>query len=163
MKIKIRRYQNGDAEFLDEIYYNTIHTINAQDYTKEQLDAWAPKFSESSLHDFKEWQKKLEKIKPFVALIDNVIVGFVEFEPTGHIECFYVHHEYQGCGVGSALMSCVDKEAQKKLLVKVDAEVSITAKSFFDAHGFKVVKKQIETCDGVELTHYVMEKKYFYF
>ena len=34
-KIKIRRYQQGDVKFLKQIYYNTIHTVNAKDYTKE--------------------------------------------------------------------------------------------------------------------------------
>ena len=41
-KIQVRRYQDGDAKFLSQIYCNTIHTVNAKDYTKEQLDAWAP-------------------------------------------------------------------------------------------------------------------------
>ena len=40
-KIQVRRYQDGDAKFLSQIYYNTIHTVNAKDYTKNQLDAWA--------------------------------------------------------------------------------------------------------------------------
>jgi hypothetical protein len=85
-KIQVRRYQDGDAKFLSQIYYNTIHTVNAKDYTKEQLDAWAPW---SSVQDYSGWQEKLEKIKPFVVLIDDKIVGFAEFEPNGHIDCFY--------------------------------------------------------------------------
>ncbi len=28
-KIQVRRYQDGDAKFLSQIYYNTIHTVNA--------------------------------------------------------------------------------------------------------------------------------------
>ncbi|MHB1949598.1 MAG: GNAT family N-acetyltransferase [Gammaproteobacteria bacterium] len=39
-----------------------------------------------------------------VAVMDDKIVGFAELEDNGHIDCFYCHHEYQGCGVGSALM-----------------------------------------------------------
>lgn len=155
--IKIRRYLNGDAKILDEIYYNTIHIINAKDYTKEQLNEWAPKYSEQ---DFNEWQEKLEKIKPFVALIDDKIVGFAELEPKGHIECFYVHHEYQGFGIGSALMHSIDMEAKNKLLLKIDAEVSITAKSFFENKGFHVIKKHCDIINNVELIHFVMEKYY---
>ena len=74
-KIQVRRYQDGDAKFLSQIYYNTIHTVNAKDYTKNQLDAWAPW---SSVQDYSGWQEKLEKIKPYVALIDDIIVGFAE-------------------------------------------------------------------------------------
>ena len=32
------------------------------------------------------------------------IVGFAEFEPNGHIDCFYCHHEWIGKGIISALM-----------------------------------------------------------
>lgn len=156
-KIQVRRYQDGDAKFLSQIYYNTIHTVNAIDYTKEQLDAWAPW---SSVQDYRGWQEKLEKIKPFVALINDKIVGFAEFEPNGHIDCFYVHHEFQGSGIGSALIYETEKEAVDKSIYRVYAEVSITAKPFFEAKGFHVVKQQADTIRGIELINFVMEKRY---
>ncbi len=37
----IREYQTLDCKVLAELFYNTVHTVNAKDYTKEQLDAWA--------------------------------------------------------------------------------------------------------------------------
>lgn len=154
-KILVRGYQDDDAEFLSKIFYHTIHTINARDYTKEQLDAWAPW---SSVQDYSGWKEKLEKIKPFVALIDGEIVGFAEFEPNGHIDCFYVHHEFQGCGIGSALMKEIEKAATHNTLSRIYAEVSITAKPFFEKQGFSVVKQQTVAIRGAELTNYVMEK-----
>ncbi len=153
--IKVRRYMEGDAKSIAELFYNTIHTVNAKDYTKEQLDVWAPY---SSVDDYSGWKEKLEKIKPYVAVIDNQIVGFAEFEPNGHIDCFYVHHEYQGHGIGSALMNSIDEEARTKAISRIYAEVSITAKPFFEAKSFKVVKQQTVTLRGVELTNFVMEK-----
>ncbi|MBN9230901.1 MAG: GNAT family N-acetyltransferase [Legionella sp.] len=41
--------------------------------------------------------------------MDNTIVGFTEFESNGHIDYFYVHHEYLGCGIGSSIMAEVFK------------------------------------------------------
>ncbi len=154
-KIFVRRYHDGDAKTIAEIYYNTIHTINAKDYNQEQLDAWAPY---SSVKDYSGWGEKLQKIKPFVAVIDNQVVGFAEFELNGHIDCFYVHHEFQGHGVGSALMREIEIEAREKLLGRIYAEVSITAKPFFEAKGFKVVKQQTVSLRGMELVNFVMEK-----
>lgn len=40
---------------------------------------------------------------------------------------------------------------------RVFAEVSITAKPFFEAKGFKVVKQQIVDIKGVKLTNFIME------
>lgn len=44
-KIIIRQYTSEDAQDLANIYYNTIHNINSQDYTEEQVNAWAPSSS----------------------------------------------------------------------------------------------------------------------
>ncbi len=156
-KIQVRRYQDGDAKFLSQIYYNTIHTVNAKDYTKEQLDAWAPW---SSVQDYSGWKEKLEKIRPFIALIEDTIVGFAEFEPNGHIDCFYVHHEFQNFGIGTVLMHEIEKEAKDRALSRVYAEVSITAKPFFTSKGFQVVKQQTAKIRDVELVNFVMEKSY---
>lgn len=154
-KIQVRRYRDKDVESLSQIYYNTIHIINARDYTKAQLDAWAPW---SSVQDYSGWKEKLEKTKPYVALINDKVVGFAEFEPNGHIDCFYVHHEFQGCGVGLALMSEIEREVIQKSLSRIYAEVSITAKPFFEKMGFNVVKPQTVIIRGVELNNFIMEK-----
>lgn len=37
----IRKYQPSDCKEIIELFYNTVHTVNAKDYTKEQLDVWA--------------------------------------------------------------------------------------------------------------------------
>ena len=39
--MNIREYQSTDCKALTELFYHTVHTVNAKDYTKEQLDVWA--------------------------------------------------------------------------------------------------------------------------
>jgi GNAT superfamily N-acetyltransferase len=156
-QIQVRRYQEGDAKEIAHLYYNTIHNVNSKDYTKVQLDAWAPW---TSVQNYSGWKEKLENIKPFIALIGDIIVGFAEFEPNGHIDCFYVHHEFQGSGIGSALMCEIEKEAREKSLPKIYAEVSITARPFFEAKEFQIIKQQTVTIRDVELINFVMEKHY---
>lgn len=38
-----------------DLFWETVHTINAQDYTPDQLDAWAPRDT-----DRDRWRKKWE-------------------------------------------------------------------------------------------------------
>ena len=155
-KIEIRKYQLSDAQALANIYYYTIHNINIRDYSEEQINAWAPKnYLEIKLDD---WKKKWEKLVPFVAVSEDEIVGFAEFEDNGHIDCFYVHHNWQGKNVGSALISAIENQALKQNISRIFAEVSITAKPFFERKGFNVVKEQSVTIRGVDLTNFVMEK-----
>jgi len=152
--IQVRSYRLEDASALANIYYNTIHVINAKDYSKEQLDVWAPV---SSL-EVEGWQKKWSKIQPLVATVENKIVGFAEFENDGHIDCFYCHHQWTGQGVGSALMRTIEDIAKNRGIIRIFAEVSITAKPFFSSKGFYIVKEQTIVRQGIELNNFVMEK-----
>lgn len=153
--LKIRVYQEADAPVLAELYYQTIHQINRQDYSAEQVNAWAPEASRQA----DKWREKWKKLAPMVAVMGDKIVGFAEFESNGHIDCFYCHHDYQGCGVGSALMAEIEKRAGESGVERIYAEVSTTAKRFFEAKGFVVVKAQEVNLRGVKLTNFVMEKK----
>ncbi len=153
-KITIRQYKASDAQALASIFYNTIHNINIRDYSLEQINAWAP----SSSLELKGWQQKWKKLRPLVALSKNIQVGFAEFEFDGHIDCFYVHHEFQNKGVASALMTAIEIKAKELNLPRIYAEVSITAKPFFEKKGFQVTKKQIVSIRGCQLTNFVMEK-----
>ena len=40
MRIKLREYKTTDYEQLAQLFYNTVHSVNAKDYTKEQLDVY---------------------------------------------------------------------------------------------------------------------------
>lgn len=152
--ISVRPYRVSDAKELAKIYYNTIHEVNTQDYSQEQVDVWAP---ETSL-DPEGWMKKFDRTKPLVATSNSEIVGFAEFEPDGHIDCFYCHHDWIGKGVGAVLMKEIFAKAMKKNISRIFAEVSITAKPFFEKHGFEIILEQEVEKEGVKLVNFKMEK-----
>ena len=108
------------------------------------------------------WKEKWAKLPPIIATLNDTVVGFTEFEPNGHIDCFYVHHEFQNQGVGSALITAIEMKAKSHRIYRVYAEVSITAKIFFENKGFNTVKKQLVTIRGCKLTNFVMEKILFH-
>lgn len=39
--MEIRKYQSTDCKEMAELFYHTVHKVNAKDYRKEQLDVWA--------------------------------------------------------------------------------------------------------------------------
>lgn len=39
--MKIGLYQQSDCIEMAELFYNTVRTVNARDYTEEQLNVWA--------------------------------------------------------------------------------------------------------------------------
>lgn len=86
------------------------------------------------------------------------MAGFAELELNGHIDRMYVSADHQGQGVGSALMAALLAEAKRLQLVRLLAEVSITARAFFEAHGFVVLAPQEVTLRGAKFLNYRMER-----
>ena len=39
----LRAYRESDAAALCALFFDTVHTVCAKDYTEQQCDAWAPR------------------------------------------------------------------------------------------------------------------------
>jgi putative acetyltransferase len=149
----VRTYRNGDIPAISRLYYDTIHRVNVQDYSREQVDAWAPEVPDESF-----WKERFKQYTVYVADQKGTVIGFTELGSTGHIDCFFVHHEWQRRGVGTRLMKRVMTTATKKSIPRLDAEVSITAAPFFLSKGFVVVKENETVRHSVTLKQFAMEK-----
>ena len=153
----IRRYKIQDTDALNSIYHDTIHNVNKQDYTPEELEAWAP----SGPYTEEKRNKDIERFKrinPFVAVEGTQPIGFAELEDEGYINCFFVRQDSIGKGVGKALLGACIAEAEQLGYRRVFAGVSITARPFFLKQGFRVVKPVLEDIRGIEMKFYEMEK-----
>jgi putative acetyltransferase len=149
----IRQFQNGDEVALREVFFNTIRNVNIKDYSEVQVQAWAP-----DDYDQSEWYKRISSINPFVAVLDNEIVGYADIQDDGYIDHFFCHWNHQGKGIGKALIQKLIAAGQKKCINRLYSHASITAKPFFEHFGFKEVKKQEVKIRGQVLTNYVLEK-----
>ncbi|WP_027695569.1 GNAT family N-acetyltransferase [Vibrio litoralis] len=151
--ITIRPYQPEDAATLWQLFFNTVRQINVRDYTQAQVEAWAEDKS-----DLTDWIEKMKSNQPFVAKINQHIVGYSDLQSDGYINHFFCHHQYQGCGVGKALMLHINQQAKQRNLTRLHADVSMTAKPFFEHAGFIVKEKQNVSLRGQLFTNYKMEK-----
>ena len=132
-----------------QLFFNTVHTVNAEDYTKEQLCAWA-----SGRVDLEQWNRSFLLHYTLVAVEDGKIVGFGDIDPSGYLDRLYVHKDYQRKGVASALCDRLEQAAGDRIF----SHVSITARPFFESRGYKPVKMQQVERQGVLLTNFIMEK-----
>ena len=146
----IREYQSSDCKELTELFYNTVHTVNAKDYAKEQLDVWA-----TEQIDLKKWNQTLQEHFSIVAIDDGLIVGFGDIDRTGYLDRLYVHSGYQGKGIATAICNRLESAVQENIVT----HASITAKPFFEKRGYKVVKEQQVERQGIFLTNFVMIKE----
>ena len=134
-------------------FRHTIHQINAQHYSQKQRDAWAPTHIDNTL-----WNKKIAHLSSFVCVEENKILGYSDIQKNGYINHFFCHHQHQCQGVGSALIKHIHSLAKQQGTTQLSADVSITAKPFFEIKGFKVVKKQAVPIRGQIFVNFKMTK-----
>lgn len=146
----IREYRPLDCEILAELFYNTVHTVNVKDYTKEQLGVWA-----TGTIDLEKWNQSFMEHYTLVAVDDEVIIGFGDIDKTGYLDRLFVHSDYQGKGVATAICEQLEQAVQGSIVT----HASITARPFFLNRGYKVVKEQQVERQGIFLTNFVMEKE----
>lgn len=149
----IRPFQSSDVASLQAIKFTTIRTVNRKDYTEAQVQAWAPE-----QYDELEWSRRIHALSPMVAVLDGTIVGYADLQSDGYIDHFYCHSDYQGQGIGKALMQQLFALGEQRSIQRYYSHVSITARPFFERFGFRVIKQQQVAIRGQTLTNFVMEK-----
>lgn len=144
----IRPYRPPDCPEMAQLFYNTVHIINARDYTPRQLDAWA-----TGTVDLSPWDRSFRAHRTLVAEEAGILVGFGDIDETGYLDRLYVHHAYQHQGIASAL--CRELEQG---FSTVTTHASITAMPFFARRGYRILRRQEVERHGVLLANYVMER-----
>lgn len=150
--MKLRIYRPGDLEEIYQLFYDTVHFVNRADYSPEQLDAWAPRQMDRS-----RWEQSLAEHETWVAGRgkDRGVRRFGAEWLSGSAVCAERFCPQRGCvrfapPAGSA--------AVRQGCRRMDTEVSITARPFFEHRGYRVVKRQEKLLRGQVFVNFVMEK-----
>ena len=107
--MQLREYTPSDCAQLAELFYQTVHSVNAKDYTQEQLDAWA-----TGEVDFQAWDESFRTHRTIVATENGAIVGFGDMDETGYLDRLYVHKDYQGQGIASAICDELERSRTER-------------------------------------------------
>ena len=215
---RLRPYRPEDCAATARLFHGTVHTVNARDYTPEQLAVWAP-----TGRDLTAWDRSLREHHALVAVLaddtalildtfdagvgpvpstvveagvrlepnvpkpsapdtafglvasavcaaartGDTIVGFGDIDvATGYLDRLYVHWDYQGRGIATALCDALERAyldlARERpadaSLARITTHASITARPFFEYRGYHVIREQRVERRGVLLANYVMEK-----
>lgn len=148
--MQLREYIPSDVDQLAELFYQTVHSVNGKDYSVEQLHAWA-----NGKVDLQEWNRSFLAHYTIVAVKNDRIVGFGDIDQSGYLDRVYVHKDHQREGIASAICDRLEGQAGEQILT---THASITARSFFESRGYRVIRRQIVVRSGIELTNYLMEK-----
>lgn len=98
----LRKYRTEDCESIAGLFYETVHSVNAADYTPEQLDVWA-----TGKVDLEAWDKSFREHFTIVAEetkeekqdFGKRLLGFGDIDSTGYLDRLYVHKDHQRQGI----------------------------------------------------------------
>ena len=146
----LRRYRTEDLPALSRLFGETVRRVNIRDYTPAQAEAWAA--GETDLLTRDDWFRRLYTL---VAEIDGQIAGYGNVDGTGYLDHLFVRWDCQGHGVATALCDALEAAVPARPVV---THASLTARPFFEARGYRVVRRQEVMRAGVLLANFVMEK-----
>lgn len=146
----LREYAPSDTEEVINLFRDTVRSVNSADYTREQVEAWAPQDV-----DARAWRDSFRGRYAVVAVENDVIVGFGDIDETGYLDRLYVHKDHQRKGIATAICNDLERAVCGS---RITVHASLTAKPFFEKRGYRTLKEQSVERRGVLLTNFVMEK-----
>lgn len=152
----LRPYRPADKRMIQQLFYETVHRVNATDYSLEQLQALAPEQPD------RETWILLDQQYCYIVEYQRQIVGFASMTKEGSLDFLYVHKDFQNKGIASNLLKQMERIARKFQLDKIVTESSLTAKGFFASKGFQVLKESDNIIRGVPIVKLHMEKTLHY-
>ena len=148
--INIREYTISDLDNICELFYRTVHTVNAIDYTPAELDAWA-----DGAPDKARWDKDFTERGALVAETDGKLAGFADMDSSGYLDRMYVAADCVRKGVGRALLEALEARSTAAVYTTY---ASITATPFFLKAGYVIIRENTVTRRGVTMKNYLMQK-----
>lgn len=152
----IRKGNSSDLPEMQQLFAETITHICSKDYDNVQIEAWR-----LGAENEMRWQKVIENQYVLIAVSHGKIAGFISLDQGNYIDLLFVHKDFQNQGTAFQLYQWVEQEAVRQKQPFLTADVSKTAKPFFEKMGFHIIREQSVPVRGTKLTNYKMEKKLF--
>lgn len=126
----LRPYKYQDKRQLQQLFFDTIHSVNARDFDESQLNWWAPPEPDRAI-----WSK-LDQQWCTVVEQGKQIVGFSAISAFGTLDFLYVHRDFQHRGIATALIKQTERIAKKHHIGTIYTESPLSACGFFEKRGF---------------------------
>jgi len=144
-----------DISEMQDLYVNTIKSVCKKEYGALQIEAWI-----SGANNHERWLDVVTNQFVFLAIIEGKIAGYGTLKDGNYIDLFFIHKDFQRKGIAEKIYNELENKAKNADSKFITADVSITAKPFFEKKGFRVEKEQHNLIKNVELINYKMVKEF---
>jgi putative acetyltransferase len=150
----LRPFLPADTMALRDLFAQSIEELTADDYDENQRLAWA-----ASAEDAAAFRARLGGMLTLVVQLDGEYLGFGSLKENKAVDMLYVHPDFAGEGVGTALADALEKIAAARGAEAVTADVSDTAVSFFERRGYVGAQRNSIPLDDQWLSNTTMIKR----
>jgi putative acetyltransferase len=152
-KLAMRPYLRADTPLLAEIFRASIEELTQEDYSEAQRGVWA-----AAAEDEAAFGARLAQGLTLVATLGGSVVGFISLKGADHLDLLYVHPAVAGQGIGAMLCDAVERLAAARGTPRLTADVSDTARGFFERRGYVAQRRNTVSCGDEWLANTTMEK-----
>ncbi len=135
-ELRVRRFQDGDADAVSELIVRTLRTTNIKDYSSEYIENDVKAFTPNGVLQRASWTHF------YVVIYSGNIVGCGAIGPYWGKEDessffnIFVLPEYQGRGVGKRIIETLEKDEIFLRAKRIEIPSSITACEFYKKFGY---------------------------
>ena len=149
----IRPFDPADTNVLRELFAQSIEYLTSVEYDDDQRLAWISAAEDPVVFEDRVWDADT-----FVVEVETEPAGFVTVKDGGLIDLIYVHPYFVRQGVGSMLIEKAEAIARERGKTEITADVSDTARPFFEAMGYVAKKRNLVPLEGQWLSNTTMTK-----
>ncbi len=155
MDIEIREATEADIPLLHLVFELSVTGLCSRDYKPEQIHAWVARA------DMNRWRELVESDLQFWVALESKSgfpAGFTSINKEGYLHSMFIHPDFKRQGIATMLLSQAEAFACHSDIPSIYAEVSLTARPFFEKQGYKVEREQTIIVNGVGMRNFVMRK-----
>lgn len=149
----LRPFLPADTMALRDLFAQSIEELTADDYDEDQRLAWA-----ASAADADAFRARLGGTLTLIVQVEGEYLGFGSLKDNKTIDMLYVHPDFAGEGVGTAIADALEKIAGARGAEAVTVDASDTAMPFFESRGYAAVQRNSVPRDDQWLSNTTMIK-----
>lgn len=151
----LRPFMPSDTMRLRDLFAQSIEELTQDDYDEEQRLAWMEQAADEDA-----FAKRMTSGVTLVVQLDGEHLGFGTLKGNCVIDLLYVHPEYVGEGVGTALADAFERLAAGRGADAITVDASESAVPFFEKRGYVAMQRSSVPVSDQWLTFTTMRKPF---
>ena len=153
MDIVIKKAVLDNLTEIQDLFKQTIMATCQKEYTLKERTVWS-----NAVQKTEKWTNSIQNEYFIIAIIDKKIVGFSSLKSNDYLNLMYVHKDYTRKGIANKMFKNIKAKSDELGGGKLSADVSKTARPFFEKKGFRVIKENKNLIENKIVINYRMSQ-----